>query len=357
MELARIGTRMRICLINRYFDFTNAGLGRVGMMIRDELKARGHKVMTISTSGQSLYSYFFYTAAQLPLKLRSEAPRADIYHAITPMEAMWLPKGKSVVTFHDLFQITDSDKLGSGLGASGWKHKVGINYFRLAAKRATRCDRITAVSSKTAIELSDWAELPLDSIDVIPSGINTFTYKEHKTPIKKLGYIGQLDRRKRVDMLVASFKRYAPPELSLDIAGTGPEEPSLNALACGDNRIRFLGRIPDEKLENFYQSLDAFVFPTWVEGYGLPIVEAMACGLPVIVLHDAKLPKEIWNKCVIVGNLDVILGSHNYLNSRCSYVSREANAKWAQAHTWKRAVDAYEQVYEEVICHSDSRKS
>ena len=103
---------MRICLLSRYFDFRNAGLGRVSLEIRDELIRQGHTVKTLSDTGNSLYSYFFYTSMGIPIRLPRDC---DVYHAVTPMEAMHIPQERSVVTFHDLFQFTDRDKLGSGI--------------------------------------------------------------------------------------------------------------------------------------------------------------------------------------------------------------------------------------------------
>ncbi|WP_225370026.1 glycosyltransferase [Methanobrevibacter arboriphilus] len=58
----------------------------------------------------------------------------------------------------------------------------------------------------------------------------------------------------------------------------------------------FLGFISDEDMVDFYNSLDVFVFPTIMEGYGMPIVEAMACGKPVITLEDAYIPHDIKKK-------------------------------------------------------------
>ncbi len=336
---------MNVCLVSRYFDFRNAGVGRVGFEIRNGLTAQGHSTTTVSTNGASLYSYFVYTAAQIPFRL----PRgADVYHAISPMEAIWLPKDKSVVTFHDLFQITDPDKLGSGLGYSRWKNFVGRNYFALAAHIAKRCKGIVAVSNKTQEDLIEYLGIPEDRIHVIRSGIRPdLKVLRKRSGVKTIGYLGQLDRRKRVDLLITAFRKYKN-DIELLIAGTGADEIELKALAAGDPRIKFLGRIPDGELVDFYNRIDAFMFPTWLEGYGLPIIEAMACQRPVIVLDDASLPIEISRRCVSVETLEHLFANPSYFETRCTVNNYESNYRWAKTHKWETTVSQYLELYEEV---------
>lgn len=336
---------MKICLVSRYFNFKNAGIGRVGIEICAELVRRGHTVFTVHTNGNSLYSYFLYTGFQIPFRL----PKADVYHAITPMEAMWLPKDRSVVTYHDLFQITDPDKLGSGLGYSRWKNLVGRKYFTLAANMAKRCAKVAAVSEQTKHDLVDHLGIPENKIHVIRSGISPGLRPYSKREeIKIVGYLGQLDRRKRVDVLINSFRRYSN-NLQLLIAGTGVDADKLRALAKGDKRITFLGRIPDDDLPSFYNRIDVLVFPTWLEGYGLPIVEAMACNRPVVVLKDARMPDEVKNRCVIVEDLDILFGNHTYFENQCIHNDGQGNCEWAKTHDWRTTVDKYEELYKELV--------
>lgn len=335
---------MKICLLNRFFDFRNAGLGRVGLEVRNELVDRGYKVGELACSGTSLYSYFLYTSMSIPLRM----PKTwDIYHALTPMEAIYIPKARGVVTFHDLFQITDRDKLGSGLGYSKWKNQVGVAYFKMAAKIASRCKGIVAVSEKTRDELVEYLGIDPSRIKVIHSGIRSdLTPWERKDKVFRLGYLGQLDRRKRLDLLIDAFKSSKLEELV--IGGIGIDEALLKERTGNDSRIKFLGLVPDEKLVAFYNSLDVFVFPTWIEGYGLPLVEAMACGKPCVVLLDANIPWEVKRRCIIVEELDYVLGNETYLRNLCSSVDVKDNIEWARSHSWSRCVDQYLEVYEQV---------
>jgi 6-phosphogluconate dehydrogenase (decarboxylating) len=100
---------MKICLLSRFFDLkTNSGIGRMGIEIRDRLIKRGHDVITRQVSSTSHLAYLKYTAWDL-----RHLPDADVYHAITPMESIWLPKEKSVATILDLIPILYPDKAGA----------------------------------------------------------------------------------------------------------------------------------------------------------------------------------------------------------------------------------------------------
>lgn len=336
---------MKVCLLTRFFDFRNAGLGRVSSEILRGLVKEGYSVRKVYTKGNSLYSYFFYTLVEIPIKLPRKG--IDVYHAVTPMEGIWIPKDKSIVTFHDLFQITDPDKLGSGLGYSKWKNLIGTSYFRIAVNIAKRCRFITAVSEKTKLELIEYLKVPESKIYVIKSGIRPDLRPLPSDHLKfRVGYLGQLDRRKRINLLIEAFKKCELDELL--IGGIGADREILEEMAETDKRIKFLGLIPDDELVNFYNKLNLFVMPSWLEGYGLPIVEAMACRLPVIVLADAHIPWEIKSRCIIVEDLEMTLGNENYLSNLLFHTSTELNYHWAKSHDWDKSVEEYLELYKEI---------
>lgn len=358
---------MKICLLSRTFSLEGGGIGRVGIEIRDKLKERGHYVCTLSTKGTSLYSYFLYTSLGIPIRL----PRGmDVYHAITPMESIWIPKEKgvawildiiaithpelyggrwsgSIATFHDLFPLTHSRLQGAGL-TNNAKSLVGTRYFEFACRKALKCKHIVTVSEHVKQEVMRVFNVEEDRIKVIKSGIRDDLEPWEKRNKKfRVGYLGQLDKRKRIDLLIEAFKKSALEELV--IGGKGLDENALRLQAGNDPRIKFLGLIPDEKLPAFYNSLDVFVFPTAIEGYGLPPVEAMACKKPVVVLHDAIIPWEVKRRCTIVEELEYVLGNQKYLEELCQSIDIEGNYTWAKAHSWDKCVDEYIKLYEEVL--------
>lgn len=359
---------MKICLLTRSFDLKTGGIARVSSEIRDGLIKRGHEVHTLSTDKEGLVGYFKYTALDIPFKL----PKGmDIYHALTPMESIWIPKdkgisvvldliaitnperyggrlGTGVTTFHDVFPITHPNLVGAGLGRSPLKTIIGSWYFRFACEKAVKCRYVVTVSEHVKDEVVRIFGISRDKVRVIKSGIRSdLEPQPKKDKTFRLGYLAQLDKRKRVDLLIEAFKKSDLDELV--IGGKGLDEDSLKALAGEDKRIKFLGFIPDEGLVDFYNSLDVFVFPTAIEGYGLPPVEAMACRKPVVVLADAIIPWEVKRRCAIVQQLDYTLGRRPYLEGICRSLDIEDNYKWAKEHSWDKCIDAYEELYKEVI--------
>jgi glycosyltransferase involved in cell wall biosynthesis len=135
----------------------------------------------------------------------------------------------------------------------------------------------------------------------------------------------------------------------LVLGGRGIDEDGLKELAQGDKRIKFVGFIPDDRLVDFYNNIDIFVFPTAIEGYGLPPVEAMACKKPVVVLDDAIMPQEVKERCVAVTNLEDTLSSIPNIENLCGGTDIDDNYQWAKSHDWDDCLSKYIELYKEVI--------
>ncbi|MDD2547754.1 MAG: glycosyltransferase [Burkholderiaceae bacterium] len=108
----------------------------------------------------------------------------------------------------------------------------------------------------------------------------------HTGPSEFVFTASRLDGPKRIDMIINGYKRTQTP-VPLWIAGDGPEAPRLKALAEGDARIRFLGRLTDEALVEHYSRAALVPFVPHLEDMGLITLEAMACGKPVLTVSDA----------------------------------------------------------------------
>lgn len=334
---------MRICLITRYFTFRNAGIGRVSSEIANRLEQRGHDVCRISTDTWNLYQYFRYTAMELSYKI----PRGyDIYHALTPLEATWIPKNKGIVTFYDFIPVLYPERAGTGLHSS-WILKYGSRaYFKIACQIATRCKELTAISEETKNELRAHFKADKKSITVVRLGIRSDLEPMPKPDnVLRVGYLGQLDRRKRVNLLVDAFCK-SKIDGELVIGGTGPEAPRLQEIAKNDKRVKFLGEVPDDSLPKFYNSLDLFVFPSSCEGYGLPPVEAMACKKPVVILSDIIMPREVRSRCIQVDSLESLFYK---LNWTIDSNSIDSNYQFAKLHDWDKCVDTYEMLYRKIL--------
>lgn len=337
---------MKICLATRFFDFRNAGLGRFSIELRKKLIERGHEVVSVSCEKDGLVPYFAYTF----WGIRGRLPKDfDVYHALTPMEAMWLPKQRAVVTFHDLIPMTHSERAPSHVSKNALTLFIGTWCFSYACFRAAKCYQIACDSELTRREVSELLKVPWQYSRVIRPGIREDLESTGKrNGMYRIGYLGQLDRRKRVDLLIGAFKE-SKVDAELVIGGMGRDDAQLKSMAGGDGRIKFLGFVPDDELCGFLNSLDVFISPTWIEGYGLPLVEGMACKKPIVVLDDAVIPQDIKSRCFVVDNLREFFNSTTVELPKKVMDAVEGNYVWAKAHTWERCADEYEQLYKEVI--------
>lgn len=337
---------MKVCLVTRYFDLRNAGIGRFSEEIYNGLKKRGIQVTGISTNHSGGRGYFAYTALEIPFKL----PRGySVYHALSPMEAIYLPKERSIVTFHDLIPWLYLDRIETHY-ASGklrlLRRLIAKYYFTLACKLASRCKILACDSEQTKEEVALHLNIKDETkLRVIRLGISPQLKPEERRDrdgVFRIGTLSFLDRRKRIDLLIKGFLE-ANIDAELVIGGRGEDEARLRALTNQDKRIRFLDFIPDEELVEFYNSLDIFVFPTAIEGYGLPIIEAMACKKPVVVLEDAIIPEEIKSRCIVVESLE------KYFKSPQIDINIEDNYRFAKLHSWETCVEEYIKLYQEVL--------
>ncbi len=334
---------MNVCLLTRRPALDSGGIGRVSIELHSGLAKRGNNVQMVSASKVDLAHYFKYSFIDNLFQM----PKGyDVYHAITPMESIWIPKDKGIATILDIIPITHPELHGARLAGNRMKYTIARACFTIGCRQAAKCRYVVCISEHVKREFIEHFNVDEDKVKVIKLGIRSDlvpVVKRDKT--FRIGYLGQLDRRKRVDLLITSFMK-SKIDGELVLGGKGIDAQGLRQLAQGDSRIKFLGFVPDDKLVDFYNSLDVFVFPTAIEGYGLPPVEAMACKKPVIVFGDAIIPWEVKKHCIIVEHMDAVCGCLDILD-RC--VNLEDNYKWAKSHDWDMTVEEYTKLYQEVL--------
>jgi len=289
---------MKVCLIVRRLSTKAGGIAVYTRNLIRTLEREGHEV---ELSPGERFSYFIWQFFKVPLWLVRS--KCDAYHAVGVIEAITLPffkpKAEKRVTIHDLIPLKHPRK-----GLKGLFERL---FIRLGLFSARKCDVVYAVSHLTKIDLVRFAGIPEDKIKVVNQPIDERFLIEPPRPGKfrengkfMVGYISRMDYHKRHALLVELFKQWDNPNARLLLAGTGEEFERVKRLAEGDERIKLLGFIPDEELVEFYDSLDVYVHASKYEGWGLPIVEALARGKPIIVFDDAEIPGEVKGRCVTV---------------------------------------------------------
>lgn len=335
---------MKICIVSWMFDIEkHAGVGRVGAELLAGLRKRKYDIVTMSLNKTNHLDYLKYLMWDIPRNL----PAADVYIAQSPMESIWLPKDKTICIVHDLIPLLHPHLAGANMNNNPIKTFLGSRFYWLGARSASHCKRIICNSSQTRNELKQYFNVPDSKLRVVDLGVRPdLDYKLKKDSIFRVGYLGQLDRRKRVNLLIQAFKA-SNIDGELVIGGTGPDRAKLEAQAAGDSRIKFLGFVPDSQLCDFYNSLSVFAFPSAAEGWGIPIVEAMACRKLVMVWRDSFIPIELKYKCFLdtdFNNLRSMIAPNIWGNNN----SVNDNYQFAHSFSWDKFSDGVDKIVREV---------
>ena len=179
-------------------------------------------------------------------------------------------------------------------------HPMNIVMDYLAGRDA---DQVIAISDHAYEQLTTQYGLDEDDVAMIPHGVDTdwFYPREEQHPAvdsekTTLLYVGRLGARKGLDLALRALAAVDDDEIEFLIAGTGRHEETLRELTQElgiSHQVHFLGYVPDEELPILYSSADVFILPSTYEGFGLVLLEAMACGTPVIGADAGGIPTAI----------------------------------------------------------------
>ena len=226
-----------------------------------------------------------------------------------------LPTTKSprVITFHDLSFIRYPEFFSS---KDHLWHRM-----QHYAESARSAKKIIAVSEFTKTELVNLLQIPAEKITVIYPGINEMFKKipENDTILTEyrcarnleypfILYLGSLEPRKNLPLLINAFNELkTDPRFSehrLVIAGRAGyragEIFKLAGQSPAREHIRFLGTVTDEERPLLYNAARVFAFPSWLEGFGFPPLEAQACGTPVVASNRSSLPEILGSSAILI---------------------------------------------------------
>lgn len=196
----------------------------------------------------------------------------------------------SIVTIHDL----------AALAYPSWfSIKYGIAYKLLMPLISKKSKGIITVSSYSKNEIHNILNIKKDKINIVHCAIS-INLKKTESIMPKSNYIlfvGSIDPRKNIERLIKSMA-FLPEKISLIIVGGKNNIFNQQNFNCPENirnRIEFTGYVTDEMLEKLYNNAKVFIYPSLYEGFGIPPLEAQACGCPVVCSNATSLPEVCGN--------------------------------------------------------------
>jgi glycosyltransferase involved in cell wall biosynthesis len=299
------------------------------------------------------------------LALATRRDRADLFHAPHYVCPPVLPC-PAVVTIHDLIHLRFPEHR-----KSRWAPLYARVMLHLAVRRAAG---VITVSASTGRDLETWLRVPAARVRVIPNGVAP-RFRPAEDPeapeagLAALGlaapywlFVGNPLPHKNLGRLLDAFAGLPKALGRLALAGIPTTARPAVEQACAmrglAGRVLVLAPQPAEHMPLVYQGSMALVCPSLWEGFGLPVLEAMACGTPVVAADRGALPEVLGGAGLLVDptNVDAVRDAmYNVaVDQSLRAVLRAAGLARARAFSWRATADATLAVYREVLARNAS---
>lgn len=296
----------------------------------------------------------------LPFQLVREG--IDLIHSLAFVQPL-LTSCPGVVTIYDLSFLLFPE------GFNPWK-RLYLRYMTPYTARRSR--RVIALSQSTKNDLSRLFGIPEEKVEVIPCGVDprfrplngnlvSRFRQRRRLPERMILFVGTIERRKNVNLLLeayAQIKKDIPHALVLAGArGWGAEGVIAQAEEVGLADVIFAGYVEQEELPLWYNAADLLAYPSLYEGFGLPPLEAMASGTPVLTSNISSLPEVVGDAGILVDpqNADEIARAMLKVlrDEGLREEMRERGLERAKRFTWQGAAEETIRVYEEAMREED----
>ncbi len=283
----------------------------------------------------------------LPLALARDG--RDVFHSPTGTLPVWAPC-RQVVTIHDLFAAVEPRWFAPRVA---WQ-------LRTTQRRAAHtAARVIAVSDNTRRDLIERFDVPEAKISVVPNGVDHTRFRpaevDAEAVARRFGvpypfvlFVGSLMPWRNAPRLLRAVARLGSLGLLFvgrDIWGTDPTE--RIAAENGWDWARFAGYVPDADLPELYAAARVFAYPSLYEGFGIPPLEAMACGTPVVASTAGAFPEVLGDAALLVDPLDEVALAQALRAAVDDHgMLRRRGLERAAGYTWQRAAAETWQVYE-----------
>jgi glycosyltransferase involved in cell wall biosynthesis len=310
---------------------------------------------------ESSPGYSLREQVTVPLDLRRE--KVDLFHAphyVLPT----LTPCKSVVTIHDCIHLKFPQYLPNTLAYAYARGSLWV--------AAHRSSRILTVSETSKRDILEYFRVPSRKIDVIYNGLDErFASPPPEEDVARVReryqldhpfvlYAGNIKPHKNLERLIEAFHMFRRGEFEhVKLVIIGDEISKYAALRHAVHRhklhkhVRFFGFVPHGTLAILYRLAAVFVFPSLYEGFGLPPLEAMASGTPVITSNVSSLPEVVNDAAVLIDPLqpEAIADAIRRVltNAALRDDLRARGLERARHFSWERSIGRVREIYEEVL--------
>ncbi len=309
---------------------TGAGTARHVRGLLDALEGRqGLDLQRLAFGGSGRAATIVRDAAWYPAGIARAARGLDVLHCTT-MRAPLRARPPVVATVHDVAVLRYPKAFPA------WHRHTG----RLALRQAVRsADAIVAVSAFTRDELTELLGVSSDRVHVVPNGVEpVFRASGPAASGDYVLAVATLEPRKNLVRAVEAA-RLAGVELRV-----------VGARGWGGVEVPgWLGRVDDEELAALYRGARCLVFPSLYEGFGIPVLEAMASGTPVVTTRGGATEEVAGGAAVLVDALDAAAIAAGIVEAEARREElRPLGLERARAFTWAHAADAVEALWREL---------
>jgi glycosyltransferase involved in cell wall biosynthesis len=298
---------------------------------------------------------------QVSVPLTLARARVDLFHAphyvVSP-----LTRGPYVVTIHDCIHLRFPQYLPNRLA---YAYARGV--MRTSARRARR---VLTVSQASKQDIVHYLKTPPEKVEVVYNALDErlavmptpeqlqMVRERYQLDGRFVLYAGNIKPHKNLERLIEAYSilRHRVGDVTLLIIGDDVSKyQGLRRLVHRlqlDRQVRFLGFVPDATLAALYRLAALFVFPSLFEGFGLPTLEAMAMGTPVVTSNVSSLPEVVGDAALLIDPMDAgaiadamakVLGDPDL---RAQLIAR--GHERVKRFSWQRSVARVQAVYEEV---------
>ena len=298
----------------------------------------------------------------------ASSEKADIIHFFYNWSFPFRKKAPSILTVHDVIPFTFREAMG--LFRNMFLYKPGI-------RKACRLnDIIATVSDYSKQDIAEKVGVPVEKIRVVPNGLREINPKDLSLEIelknrfaineKYVLNVGGIHERKNIVQLVHAFaglvnhRGYSGKLLITGNVSGAPYQRKMKKICDAsvretgmENRIVFTGYVSEKELDSLFRMAGLLIYPSLYEGFGIPILEAMKMGLPVITSNITAMPEVAGGAAYLVDPNsieDMTSAMSEVLQNKILREEMiEKGLELVHPYTWKNAAERYLELYQEII--------